>query len=748
MKVIALFTLLALSAGRALASDAKVEMQDKTITKVVKLLQGMLDKSVKEGDEERKIFAKFKCYCDQNEAEKKATIKDNTQTISTLESKIEELQGSNGERSSKCAELKSDMADNKASRDDATSVREKENKAFTGEKADLTQAIGQMKDAIETLTKVGADQTASTGADNKQFMAGKASLMSLQSTVHTALKSAEAFMSEKQYSSFTSFLQAPFTGTYTSQSGAVMGIIKSMRDTFKANLATAISNEESQLASYDEFMKEKNSAFKQMEDLYDEAQGNLGDNDQDLSSKRKQLSEAEKSKTEAEDFLDNLLPMCKAKSDDYAHRKTMRASEEVAVSQAISILNSDEAFATFGGASATSTGALKAASFLQVSRNAPDTDVRDVVQRLLKRAAAETGHHAPRLAPVIAQLQAENPFDTVLDEIDKMIDVIDEEGKADKEKKSWCDSERTENHANLKSKKAEILRLEGKINMLDETIDQPKTGLKKQIADTETALLENAASQKTETEERAESNVAYVADVKNLAAAKSLMENAIKVLKAYYDQIDAGFLQQMEGDSRKPPATWEGDYKGQSDKGGDVIGMLQFILKETEQEETDANTAEETSVTEFDKSMTALKKEQGKKEESLTNLQDDLAEKEQDRLTAKEDLKVTTKDKEAVEETLSSIKPGCDFITTNFDLRNKNRKTEKTGLQKAMGMLKGSPAYKNAEADATEESYGACKKPCMKNVKHVKCKACMADVTIPGYCAGHKGTTGCSDASL
>lgn len=739
MKAAALLTLLALGAGCALASDAKLRTQDKTITKVVKLLQDMLDKSVKEGDGERKIFAKFKCYCDSSEADKEDAIKKNTESISILEARIEELQGSNGERSSKAAELKADMAANKQARADALAIRKKQNKAFVAEEADLEKAIGQMKDAIKTLSAVGADQTKSTGADNKQFMA-KASFLDLQSSMKTALTAAEAFMTPNEYTSFNSFMQGPFTGTYTSQSGAVMGIIKNMRDTFEANLATARSTEAADEKSFNEFTKLKEDAYKEMSDLYDEAQGNLGDNDQDLGSKRKQLSEAKKAKQEADDFLAKLLPMCKSKTESYEHRKMMRANEETAVAQAISILNSDEAFSTFAGASATSTGKT---SFLQISRHVPEDDVRSVVQRLLKRAAAEAHHQAPRLAPVISQLQAGNPFDEVLDEIDKMIDVIDEEGKADKEKKDWCDKERKENHDDLKKKKGQMRKLDGAIDKLDKTINDPKTGLKKQISDTETALLENDNAQKTETADRSESNLAYQADVKNLVAAKALLTNAIKVLDNYYDQIDKSFMQANNMEDPDPPKTWEGNYKGQSDKGGDVISMLNFILKETEQEETDAHADEEKAQAKFEDSMQGLKDEQAKKEGSLANLQDDLAQKEQDLLTAQEDLKSTTKDKEAVEDTLASIKPGCDFITSNIDLRNKNRATEKKNLQKAMGLLKGSPAYKNAEADARVESFGKCKEPCVKDAAHAECKACQADVTIPAYCAGHKGTKGC-----
>merc|ERR1719171_2224829 len=147
MKLLALFALLAVG-------SATVAQKDRTITKVVKLLQGMLEKSKEQGDEERTIYGKFKCYCDTSEAEKTAEIKALTEEIAVLESKIAEIQGETGELSSDCAQLKAAMADNEAARDEATTIRDKENKAFKAEEADLEQAIDQMKRAIETLSAV------------------------------------------------------------------------------------------------------------------------------------------------------------------------------------------------------------------------------------------------------------------------------------------------------------------------------------------------------------------------------------------------------------------------------------------------------------------------------------------------------------------------------------------------------------------------------------------------------------------
>jgi len=763
MKVVAVFALLALCSGSATVTH------DNTITKVVKLLQGMLDQSVTEGDEERKIFAKFKCYCDQNEAEKNTNIDNLKETISLLESKIEELQGSTGVLSSEVADLKAAMAENVAAREEATTLRNKENGAFVAEKADLEQAIDQMKRAIETLTAVGADQTSATGADNKQFMAGHkaASLVNVQSEVQHALRAASALMSPEQHSTATAFLQSPFTGTYTSQSAVVMGIIKSMRDTFEKNLEDAILTEGNSKKAYDKFTKIKEEGHEDMSDSYDAKQKVLGGNDGDLSTKKSQLSTAEKNLADDEEFLGKLVPMCKDKSEAYGNRKVLRANEESAIAEAISILNSDDAFATFGTTDATSTGGssagLRFTQLRSVSRHSA-SNVRRTVQNAVEEA------HSDRLSKVVALVQGGNPFTEVLGEIAKMLEVITAEGKADATKLGWCNKERDTSVLSRDKKNREITGLDSEINRLTDLINNAKTGLKHDIAETEQSLVDNDKSQKDETVDRTSENLNYQKDVKNLVKAQSILAKAIKVLKTYYDDMEAkldggmnAFVQEatpeenyeeklsrgmnafVQEDPNAPAAMINNDaqYEGQSSKGNDIMKMLNFINDSTNAEEMKAHQDEDAAQATYEDSMTALKSSQATLEKNLGKLQEDLATAEQDLLEAKEDNKATTAERDALVDYLKKIKPGCDFITSNFGTREANRATEKNALTKAIRLIKATPAYKTAVNSATVESYGDCKAPCTDDKSGVECKACMADVTIPAYCAGHKGTRGC-----
>merc|ERR1739848_190228 len=165
------------------------------------------------------------------------------------------------------------------------------------------------------------------------------------------------FLPQKDQHTLTSFLQAPFTGTYTSQSGEIVGILKNMRDTFKANLASAWSAEKAAVEAHEKFMKIKEDEYETMKAAYEEKQGKLGDNDDELGSLRETLEDVQAELANDEEFLAKLLVMCAKKAKEFEERKMLRANEEAAISQAIAILNSDAAFESFGKVKATKSGA-------------------------------------------------------------------------------------------------------------------------------------------------------------------------------------------------------------------------------------------------------------------------------------------------------------------------------------------------------------------------------------------------------
>lgn len=137
--------------------------------KVVKLLENMLKESNKESVSERLTFAKFKCYCDDNEREKKDSIEDLTKKIGFLEAKIEELKGAGGKLTQEILKLNTDMNQNEATRKSAEALRTQAHENFLSEESDMENGIGGFGDAIKVLAELGGDSFVDTTPDRKKI---------------------------------------------------------------------------------------------------------------------------------------------------------------------------------------------------------------------------------------------------------------------------------------------------------------------------------------------------------------------------------------------------------------------------------------------------------------------------------------------------------------------------------------------------------------------------------------------------
>jgi len=337
---------------------------------------------------------------------------------------------------------------------------------------------------------------------------------------------------------------------------------------------------------------------------------------------------------------------------------------------------------------------------LQINQHWDQVSVRTKVLALMRKAARN--QQSLMIAKVAALLQSGNPFDAVLDEIEKMVKLLEEEQTGDDEQKDWCEKETEENEAMKETKESKITDLKASIDELDDAINCPETGLLVEIKNTEESIKENIASKAKETAAREEEKIVYHTTVKNCVTVQDLLKKATKALKRFYDQFD---LVQEKKEEPAPPDTWEGDSKdmeGQKESGGKVIGMLEFILEETKKEEDEAHTNEEDAVKAFEERMKELAEELEGLQEDLVELKETLAEKQKLLGETKENLAGTEKDLKAVKKYLKSIKPGCDFIKEHYETRKENRKKETDALNEATDLLKDTPAYKAAVAKEKE----------------------------------------------
>jgi len=546
-KFILPFFLLAVPAAALSVED------DSTITKVVKLLQEMLDKSKEDGTNDRTVYAKFKCYCDTTTAKKTKAIEETTAAIEAAEAQLEDLRAQNTKLSQEVAQLESDMAANKAAREEATALRDKEKAEFEQTKEDLETGIDQLERAYNLLAAIGADQTVSGDTDSAQLMAGGASeaagypgdkglfltknsnvqkraVKELDEDMKAALRAASVFLSGKQRAKLHSFLQAPFTGNYNAQSGEIVGVIKNMQDTFKSNLESAITAEEKAQKEYDEFMELKTKEYDEMEELFEAKKKEIGDNAAEISTISSEVETMEAELAADQEFLATLTERCASKAKEFEKRNMLRAGEEAAIAEAISILNSDAAFASFGKVDATSTGATGfvqgAASFIQVSESEPTLRKKLSTELILASRKA----HSVRVARVAMAISDGNPFKKVLEMINKTIGVIEAEEADDVKKKDTCAEEQETNEKNKADKEVDIQTLESNIDSIEVAIEGTKESI--ELATEDLGL--NRDSQKSTTATRTSAHAVFTETLSNCEDAEKILAKAIEVLDEYY----------------------------------------------------------------------------------------------------------------------------------------------------------------------------------------------------------------------
>merc|ERR1719321_670797 len=194
----------------------------------------------------------------------------------------------------------------------------------------------------------GATEAAKAG-----FMMKASKVSTLSVDMKAALRAASVFLTGAERKKVSAFVQAPFTGNYNSQSGEIVGVLKNMLDTFKSNLESAIAAEDKAQKEYDDLMAVKTAEFDEMKTSYNDKKKAIGDNAATIASTDSELDTVTQQRSTDTDFLGDVSKRCADKKKEYEHRNMLRANEEAAIAQAISILNSDAAFSTFGKSSAS-----------------------------------------------------------------------------------------------------------------------------------------------------------------------------------------------------------------------------------------------------------------------------------------------------------------------------------------------------------------------------------------------------------
>jgi DNA repair exonuclease SbcCD ATPase subunit len=718
---------------------------DSPIARVVVLIEGLKSKIIADGQMEQAVYDKYACWCEKTTGRKASAIEAAKASIDSLSNDIKKLKGRLGSFVAEVAGLEKNIAETQASITKTEKLRKNENEEFLSDKASLEQGIANLEKAVQVLSAGTSGVT--TGVSSSAMMETR--MLTVAAGVRNAMRLYEKHNSKslpgsqigaEEFATVKSFLgtpsawvetsasvYSPHKGTYSTQSGAVQGILADMLDTFKRNRESAIEEETMKAAEYQNLMDTKRKDLSLLKKTLTKKKMDQGDDTKALGEAKLNRADTQEQLDTDEAFFKTTQKACKAKADEWSERSRLRAEELAGINEAVAILTSDDATATF-----TEAGTF----FLQTSAS---RDRSEAAYRALQETARASG--SPKLAALAtkAKMTAKGHFDRIIKNIEKMMANLRQEEKDDITKKTWCENEMASSNNRNEALEADKDQLTSKINRGTNKISE----LNGAIADAEGAINEEEETMANATDSRNADNRAFKAAIKADTDSVMLVTKAIEALSKFYslrqdhvkhtkDTIADRKQPEYTTSEDTPPETFEGTYGGRGSENTGIVGILDMIKEDLQkdiakahEEEAEGMAAYRELIEESKETIAALNK---KINAMKTQIADTEYQKEEDSTEWKE----KDQQKKATDAYIAEIKPNCDWIKDNFKPRAEARKTEMDGLDTAKGQLAGmqemaaiatsnavatagkaAPAWKPpsvddelAELDSTAKSYG------------------------------------------
>jgi DNA repair exonuclease SbcCD ATPase subunit len=278
-------------------------------------------------------------------------------------------------------------------------------------------------------------------------------------------------------------------------------------------------------------------------------------------------------------------------------------------------------------------------------------------------------------------------FDKVIDEIDKMIQVLKDEEKDDMVQRDWCKEEYHQNAQEKAETKWLIKRNEAQITKLQASIDL----LIENIEDTEKEIELTKEQMKKMTEERTDENDAFKSAKADDEAAIKLLGMAVEALSGYYKKNDIKMLQEPEFavDKFQAPDATFADKGARKNESKGIVSILTMLKEDLEDEIKNGIKDEAANQVEYEKQMAAAKKLLESLEERKVNLESDKAKTEEKKEAEEGKLAENQENLAINEEYKKSITPDCDWMLNSFQERRDKRAAEMNGLVKAKEFLSG-----------------------------------------------------------
>jgi hypothetical protein len=712
------------------------------IKRVVSLLEKMRAELIAEADKEAEMYDKMVCWCETNEKEKTKAIADADALMKELEAEIQSRAAEFGEDATNIEILKAQIKEDTESLKKATSIREAEAAEFYESNKDLIQSLTNLKNAIQILGKHQA-----AGASFVQLDAGVLSSMravlkdlafkqqmveadrnehsirkrngvaflslstesrSLGKSLLSVIEDDEAVSVPLEFAqrelakaakkvAAPAFIQsglAPTSGSYSSQSNQIFGILTTMKEEFEANLSEEQKNEKKAQEDFEEMAKAKEAQIATGKEKLDALEEANADNQKALSDAKENLELTSEQRSKDVEFLRNLKLTCQDLDKQWELRSKTRSAETQAVSEALKIITADDsmdllrntvAFLQVDSRAQMKVRRARAVTSLRRAAQAPDFEADDLLAAWHGRQGGGNvlgAASGPRMQlSALAISVSLDSFTKIKEAMDKMVAELKQEQEEEVKFKAYCTKELNFNEKETYEKteqKEDLEALIEKLSKLIKKLSEEIATANAEIADTEVAIKK--ASQVREGE-----NAEFQTVVADQRATQDILTKALARLKEFYKKAKGGALLQTH---QTPPVKFN-SYKKNAGA-SPVIGMIEQIIEDSKALEAEAVSGETEAQASYEKFVKDSNDVIAKLSDSVATKTKAAATAKSDKEQGKSDLDTTVGELESLALTEQDLHGECDWVLKNFAIRQKARMDEMEAIGQAKGILSGS----------------------------------------------------------
>jgi len=410
-----------------------------------------------------------------------------------------------------------------------------------------------------------------------------------------------------------------------------------------------------------------------------------------LSDAKEDLELTRKQRSADVEFLRNLRVTCQNLDREWEARSKTRSQEILAVSEALEIIASDDNREMLYKSTSllqTSQGVEmqmrrnRAATSLKAAAQAPSFDADDLLDAWHNRRSPSlvSGPRA-QLSTLAVTVQLDS-FIKVKEAMDKMVTALKKEQQEEVDLKTFCtkefnqnDKETYDNTEQKEDLEAQMEQLAALIKKFGEEIGEAQN----QVAETELGIKK--ASQTRESE-----NAEFQVTVSDQRATQAILTKALDRLKAFYKKAEGGgavFTQQQQ----TPPVKFNSFKKN----GGasPVIGMIEQIVEDSKATEAEAISTEREAQSNYETFVKDSNNLIAELTDAVTAKTKSIASSKIEAEEAKSDHIATMEELELLSQHNAELHGQCDFVLSNFDIRQKARLQEIEAIGEAKAILSG-----------------------------------------------------------